>query len=916
MTLVGRAAESSTVERMLAGAREGRSAVLIVRGEAGVGKSALLEAGLEQADDFMVLRGVGVEVESELAYAALHQILRPVFDRIDRLPEPQAAALRAAFGLSSETVGERFLVSVGVLGLLSEAAEERPLVCIVDDAQWLDRPSADALLFTARRLEAEPIAVFFGVRDGDERPFSSRGLPELRLERLSATDSRTLVAERLGPSVAPDVVEWVVDNANGNPLALLELPSTLTAQQLAGLDPLATKLAPTTTVEQLYLDRVKELPPATQSLLVVAAAEESGARATIQRACHELGLESSELAAAEAAGLIQVDADRLVFKHPLVRSAVYRSAAFTEREDAHRVLAVASTAERNPDRAAWHRAAATVGTDEAIARELERTAERARLRSGHAAAASALERAAELSDDEAAQARRLVAAATAAWHAGQPERATGLLDRAAPVARDPHLRADLDHVRGVIEWRCGSLPDASRTLLAGAAKIAPLAPEKAVEMLADAGIAAWDTGDYERFAEAGEQAAALPRSGDDEHALLAEVLAGAVRMSLGTPPADLPHALAAIDRARELTEPRLLTWAAIAAELAGDGALESELLGRAAALARASGAVDRLTVALESATIQGFLAGRHTVATEATEGLMLAREAGLPNAASLHLAALAWLAAVQGRDDECRARAAEARKIAHPNGHGLANSVAEWALALLDLGVGRPEEAAERLVSLSAAPPGVAHPFYVLSSAPDLVEAAIRAGNREAAESASATLERFATPGAPTWARALAARCRGLLQHGEPAERDLAHALELHGNPFDRARTELLYGELLRRSRRRAEARTHLRAALDAFERLRAEPWAERVRTELRASGESARKRDSSGIEQLTPQELQIARLVAEGHSNKEVAAQLFLSPRTVEYHLRKVFAKLGVTSRSELVRLGIDADREPAAVS
>jgi len=303
-------------------------------------------------------------------------------------------------------------------------------------------------------------------------------------------------------------------------------------------------------------------------------------------------------------------------------------------------------------------------------------------------------------------------------------------------------------------------------------------------------------------------------------------------------------------------------------------------------------------------TVQGFLRGQHAVTAEATEGLMLAREAGLPNAASLHLATLSWLAAVSGHDNECRAQAAEAQAAALPHGHGLANSVAEWAVALLDLGVGRPGDAADRLASLSTAPPSVAHPFYVLSSAPDLVEACVRADRREAAETAFATLERFGRPGAPTWALALTARCRALLDHGS-AEREFTDALELHaqsGNPFDRARTELLYGEFLRRGRRRAEARKHLRAALEAFEHLRAEPWAERARSELRASGETARKRDASSIDQLTPQELQIAHLVAEGHSNKEVAAQLFLSPRTVEYHLRKVFARLGVTSRAEQI--------------
>jgi DNA-binding CsgD family transcriptional regulator len=889
----------------------------------------LLDHAAAAASDFRVLRGVGIEGESELAYAALHQILRPVFNRIDHLPEPQAASLRGAFALSSETVGERFRVSLGVLGLVSEVAEERPLLCLVDDAQWIDQASADALLFAARRVQAEHLVLLFAARDDEERPFVAHGVPELRVPPLSAADARELLSASLGSALAAGVFDWLVENAGGNPLALMELPATLTAHELAGQDPLVGRLAPATSVEQAYMERVKALPIPARTLLVLAAAEGTGARATVERACAGLQLDIGELTAAESAGLVRVDAEQVVFRHPLVRSAVYRGAAFTEREQAHRLLAVAAAAEGNADRAAWHRAAATVGTDDDVARELESTAERAQLRSGHAAAAAALERAAELSSDNESKARRFVLAARAAWNAGQPEHSAALLDRADPILTDRRRRADVDHLRGVIEWRCGSLPEAAATLIAGAARIAPVDARKALLMLSDGGMAAWDAGDYARLGEVGEATAALPRSfestcddvGAEEFGLLADVLAGCVALSLGQTVVK-EGLVDAVSRARDCHEPRLLLWGAIAAEVAGEEEVEAALLRRAGTLARSSGAVDRLTVVLEAVGVQGFLAGHFTLAAEAAgEGLTLARETGTPNAANLHLASLAWLAAVQGREDECRLHAGKVVDAARPTGDGIANSIAEWALALLDLAIGRPEETVARLLALSSAPPGVGHPFYVLNSAPDLVEACVRTGRHDAARAAFTVLQDFARPGAPQWSLALAARCRALLGEGAGAEAEFAKAMELHAqisNAFDRARTELLYGEFLRRERRRTDAREQLRAAVEAFEQLRAEPWAERARAELRATGETARKRDPSTLADLTPQELQIARLVGEGHSNKDVAAQLFLSPRTVEYHLRKVFSKLGITSRAELIRHGVHADggRELAAAA
>jgi DNA-binding CsgD family transcriptional regulator len=917
--LVGRDAELAQIGGLLEHARHGRSGTVVIRGEAGVGKSALLQYAVDNADGFTVLRGTGVEAESELAYAALHQILRPALDRIERLPLPQAAGLRAAFALSDETVDERFRVSVGVLGLLAEVAEEAPLLCIIDDAQWLDGASTDALLFAARRLEAERVALLIAARDDEEHSFVARGLPEMRLSALDAAQAHRLLTNRLGQEVSSTALEWLVRNANGNPLALMELPGTLTAPQLTGHAPLASTLPAPTSIEHVYMERVTTLPEETRRLLVLVATDDSGERATVEWAAGELGLTIEHLVPAERAGLLRVDADRIEFRHPLVRSAIYRSSPFVEREGAHRNLALASAAQGNPDRAAWHRAAATVGVDEDVARELESTAERARLRSGHAAAAAALERAADLTADSLAKARRLVAGAGAAWQAGQPERATALLDRVAPDVTEPRLRAEISNLRGVIGWRCGDVPHACTTLMTGAQQIASLDSTKALQMLCDAALACWDGGDFDKLAEVGRVAAALPPGSDPDHGLLADVLIGAVALSQGRVDTDLDRTVAAVNRAAGMDDSRMLIWAAIAAEMAGLPTLESQLLARVATLARASGAVDRLVVTLESMTVQGFLAGDFALATEATEGIRFARDAGLPNAASLFEAGLAWLAAVRGRAEECRRHAATATDLARTHRHGIANAIAEWALAMLDLGTGRPDAAMSRLIALSVAPVGISHPFYLVTSAPDLVEACVRNGNYEEARNAARRIETFASSDGPLWARAFAARCRALLAEGSAAEAHYKEALLLHadaGNDFERARSALLYGEFLRRERRRADAREHLQAALNLFESLHAEPWTARAQSELRATGATARKRDPSTFAELTPQELQIALLVAEGHANKAIAAQLFLSPRTVEYHLAKVFAKLSISSRAELMLHPVAAARHPAAAA
>jgi DNA-binding CsgD family transcriptional regulator/tetratricopeptide (TPR) repeat protein len=913
--LYGRDAERALIGALLDAARGSRSGTLVLRGEPGVGKTALLQDARERAADMHVLVARGVESESELPFAGLHQLTRPALPLLERLPGPQAAALRGALGVAERAGDDRFLISAACLTLLAELAERRPVLCLVDDVQWLDRSSADALLFVARRLDAEGIVMLFAAREGEERRFEARELPDLELGGLNAEAAAALVDRSVDGQLAPAVRDVLVEQADGNALALVELPAALTASQLAGTEPLPSSLPLTRDVERLFMERVRRLPEPTQRLLSLIAADDTGRLEPVLLAAESARIGADALGPAEQAGLVSIHGSRVEVRHPLVRSAVYLSSSTSERRAAHLALANALHGELESDQRAWHRAAAALGPDAAVADELETTAERARLRSGHAAAAAALARAAELSVDTTAHARRLVAAASAAWKAGQAERATALLDQANPTVSDPHVRGELDHVRGAIELRCGVPLDACETLLTGAGRVAAVDSRKALAMLFDAGLAGVDAGDFARIAEAGRRAAALPRSDDEASAFLADLLVSVGSLVEGKSASEVPLVLDVIARAGHFDDPRWLIWAAAGAVLAGDEAAEAAILRRAVALARASAAVEPLTMSLLTVTVNAVTAGRFDVAAEAEEGLRLAEDAGLPNPACIQRAVLAWIAAARGDAAACAAHAAAVGEVTRAKRLALANSIAEWGLALLDLSRSRFEETVSRLVALHEAGPGVRSPLYVLRSAPDLVEACVRTGRHERARAAYSILEGFAGPGAPAYSLALAARCRALLSSAAAAETEFAEALRLHpsARPFDRARTRLLCGEHLRRERRRVEAREHLRAALDAFEGLGAAGWAERARIELRATGETARRRDPSTLSQLTPQELQVARFVAQGLSNKEVAAQLFLSPRTIDAHLRSVFAKLEITSRTQLARVALGADEPPA---
>jgi DNA-binding CsgD family transcriptional regulator len=906
--LYGRDAECSAIAALLNAARETRSGVLVLRGQAGAGKSALLQDAVEQASDMQVLEARGVESEAELAFAGLHQLLRPVLSQVDGLPAPQATALRAAFGLERGRGDARFLVSIAVLSLLAEAAERRPVLCVVDDAHWLDEASANALIFVARRLEAEGVVLLFAARDGDPRRLDTAGLPELEVGGLDRVAVAALLAAHASVSVAPEVRDRLVEETGGNPLALIELPSVLTSGQLSGTEPLPLRLPLTDGVERAFLERVRCLPTDTQAFLLVAAAEDTGRQATVTAAAATMGAGVAALDAAEAAGLVRVRAGALDFRHPLVRSAVYQGATTSQRRQAHRALAEVLDREGDTDRRVWHLAAAAVEPDERVVRELDAAAERARGRGGFEAACAALERAAALSADPVARGRRLVAAAENAWLAGQLSRTAGLLQAARPLASEPLLRADLGRLRGWYEMSVGSVAVAQRILIQAALDVAPVDPGQARRILAGAAEAAWLESDRDAGAELGRVAARLGPADGPHDRYFADLTAGFLCYLDGDLAVAVRLLTDAIGLAGRLEDPDLLSLAAHHAFYVGDDTAAYHLNVRVAASARAGGKAAELLFTLPRVAQAELLSGRWTAAAaSAAEAVRLASGTGQPALSALPLAWLTLLAALRGDEDGFWSRVAETEQVAatHSLGvfQGAVHDVVGWARAVQKAATARPASAGTLLGDLS-------HPVVVTMAALDGVEAAVHAGRRNSALGWLSALEAFATHTAAPWAQARTAHAHGLLSDGHVAEGRFQEALDHHQRarrPFERARTELAYGELLRRARRRVDARAHLQAALDTFEGLGAAPWAARARLELRASGQTARRRDPSTLLQLTPQELQVARFVARGLSTREVAAQLFLSPRTVDFHLRNVFAKLGISSRTQLAQVRLD---------
>ena len=872
----------------------------MLRADAGLGKSALLDYAARQAYAFIVLRASGVEAESELDFAGLHSLVRPILGLLDEVPAPQREALSGAVGLlSAQATADRFLVSAGVLSLLAAAAEQRPLLCLVDDAQWLDAPSADSLAFAARGLGAEGAVLLFATREEERSRFDATGIPELVLAGLDRDCAIELLARR-AEGAAPAVRERLVREAAGNPLALLELPAALSEEQLAGRAPLLDPIPLTSRLQDVFRSRVECLPASTQTALQLVAADEAGELPVILAAIGALDISADVFDPAEDAGLIQIAGGHVVFRHPLVRTAVYESATFGQRRRAHSALARAYSADQHADVRVWHLAAAAVSADENIAQALEHAAQRSQARGGHASAATALERAAGLSEGRTARGRRLAAAAHAAYVGGQIHRAADLVTRALPDA-DRGERARLLGVRGIIDGFGFTrlLPEAVTTLEEAIAcsDDASLSLQLLLEAV---GIAMY-MADYDRADALCKRAAELTPVTDVDRVTAALLAAGRASDLEGDHARAVEFTAQAAELAERLDDATSLIWVAGAIGRAGHWGDGLPYASRAVQLARDRGLIAVLPYALQAYATQLLGQGRFDLAyAAAEEGWGLAQDVGLPWAATWALADLAMIDAIRG--DEARAMEHLDRLREYSSSIvDLVTAAVGRALGMLELGAGRPSEALEHLLTAVEVVRPESNPV-VLSGVCDAVEAAVRAQRLDAVmphfKRLEGWIERFPHPARV----ALLERCRALLdeRNAERHYRDaLAHAHAL--NAFERARTELLYGEWLRRERRRIEARTHLRTAFASFDQLRAAPWAERCRAELRASGETARRRDAAARDQLTPQELQIALFAADGRTNPEIAAQLFLSPRTIDYHLRKVFAKLDITSRSEL---------------
>jgi DNA-binding CsgD family transcriptional regulator len=921
--LYGRDAERAEIWTLLEDARASKSGALVLRGEAGIGKTALLEDARERAADMHVLRARGVESEFELPYAGLHQLLRPALDHVERLPPPQAAALRAALGLEEGGAHERFLVFAACLSLLSELADHGPVLCLVDDAHWLDSSSSDALMFVARRLDAEGVVILFGAREGEVRAFEAPGLPSLVLSGLDADAAGTLLARGEGVSASQAVRSRLVEQTGGNALALLEMPSTLTRAQLAGDEPLPEALPMSTRVERVFLERVRRLPEATQQLLLVAAADDLESVAVVARAGELIGLGPQALDDAERAGLLSLRGKRLVFRHPLVRSAIYAAARQSERWRVHRALAESLAGDANQaDHRAWHLAAASVQPDEDVVQALENAAGRAEERGAHAAAAKALERAAELSLADADRGRRLAEAARCASVAGADDHAVALAGRAAALVDEPLVRAGLANARGLAELRRGRPHDAATILALAAREVASAHPARALELLLDASWAAAEgAGSDAQVAIRNAAATIVPAADDGPARSIADLLTGAEAIAEGDIERARGYLEPAFDWAADASDPRHVFWCGIGALWLGDDARVNELFTRAASLARDRGALGILSLTLRLRGVHHFFAQQFDqTVLECREAVELAREVGAENLMRVPLGILGEVAAIRGDVDAARSFAGEALEQASERGLTLAAAYAGRALAAVDLAEGRWVDCLDRLESLSELRIAGFSSYVVVQTMPDRVEAAVRSGQRDRGVAAMTEFESWAAASGARGAKARLAACRALLAETGDAtelyEEALGAGVDL--GPFSLARIQLLYGEHLRRERRRSDARVQLRKALEAFESLRAAPWARRTRSELGATGEKARKRDASTVDQLTPQELQIARFVSEGLTNKEVAAQLFLSPRTIDSHLRNVFSKLGVSSRTQLARLPLDEDgalAEPAAV-
>src|SRR4051795_8010013 len=900
--LLGRRSETATLDQLLEAVRAGESRALAIRGDPGVGKTALLEYVAERASGCRVARAAGVQGEMELAFAGLHQLCAPMLDRLEGLPDPQRYARGAAFGLSPGHAPDRFLVGLAVLSLLAEVAAERPLVCLIDDAQWLDRASAQALAVVARRLLAESVGVIFAVRTGaEEREVA--GLPELVVEGLREGDARTLLASVIQVPLDERVRDRIVAESRGNPLALLELPLGLAAGEVGGgfLVPGARPLA--SHIEQSFRRRLDVLPAQTRQLLLVAAAEPVGDPALLWRAAERLGLGADAAIPASEAGLLEVGA-RVRFRHPLVRSAIYRAASVRDRQRAHLVLAEATDPDVDPDRRAWHRAHATVGLDEDVERELERSADRAQARGGLAAAAAFLERATELTPEPARRAQRALAAAQAKHDAGAPGAASELLATAEAGTLDEIQRARIDVLRARITFASSRGNDAPPLLLKAAKRLEPLDVKLARETYLEAFSAAIFAGRLASgvgLREVAEAARAAPPPPSPRPAdLLLDGLALLITEGDAAGVPVLKRALRAFSGENISTEEELrwLWLTCRAAMKVWDDDSWYVLCTRATQLARDAGTLTVLPHALTLHAGINIFAGEFAAAEALSdEAHEVSAAIGLPDVAYIPLILGGW----RGRLAETSTLIEATDRDATARGEGRTIGAGDYAAAVLYNGLGRYADA------LTAAQRSSEHPEELVFStwgSFELIEAATRSGRPDLAADALVHLSEATRTAGTHWALGVEAHSRALLSADEAAEDLYREAIERLARTRARAgppRAHLVYGEWLRRQRRRLDAREQLHIAHEMLATMGAEGFAERAARELRATGETARRRTVETSNGLTAQEAQIARLAGEGLSNPEIGARLFISPRTVEYHLHKVFGKLDITSRNEL---------------
>ncbi len=898
--LRGRENEQAAIDALLEGTRGGASGALVLRGEPGIGKTALLRYAADRAADMRVLRGSGTEFESELPFAGLHLLLRPALDRLDALPSRQREALTSAFGLGEGGAVDRFMIGAGVLSLLAELAENEPVLCLVDDAHWLDRASAEALQFAARRLDREGVVLLFAIRE-HATTFASSDIPELRLAGLDAEHAGALLDER-NADLSAEVRQRLIDDTRGNPLALLELPAVLaTSGGQPGPMPLTNR------VLDAFHQQVRNLPEPTQTWLLLAAADDTGELAVLRPAATALHLEITDLQPAQDSGMLSLESGALVFRHPLLRAAAYHGAPLAPRIAAHQALADSYRDRGDVDREAWQLAFVATGPDERVAAGLEHAADRALKRSGYASAATAYERSAQLSESTEEAARRLTLACEAGASGGQLDWARARAERASRDVTDPAMTARLVDVQASADFAQGELSRAHTFLTEGASAIAPVDNDRAFWMLMRALHCAWAAPTDERLiADSLDAFDALRLPDDDPRLALLWLARWGMAVPLGRDVDGYPPLAEVVARANDAAiGPTGRIEVASRTTIAGG---DVEVVDIATALideARSTGAVYALPAGL------GYLALTHAVlgnGREAiiagTECIAIARDTGQPLWVSYAAGALAYVAAMRGDEVACQRHTEQAGMRLSAGVTATGASWSQFSLALLDLGLGRVQGTFDRLQALASGP--TRHQNANVRSVPDLVEAAVRLGR---ADEVTASLElygRWAKTMRWPWIEASYERCLALTE--TDAEPHFQRALTLHDDKsrlFERARTELLYGEWLRRARRRTDAREQLTSAQQAFEELSAGPWAARARSELSAAGASvARTAASDVFSTLTPQELQISQLAAQGMSNNDIAAQLFLSSRTVAYHLYKAYPKLGISSRSELAAL------------